>query len=324
MTETLATDRIVIAGASGFIGRYLAREFRRQGSLVQLIGRRGADALWSDAAAITDLLEGADLLVNLAGKSVNCRYTAVNRQEILRSRVDTTRRLAEAIRNCAEPPALWINSSTATIYRHADDRPMTESTGELGDGFSVGIAKAWEGAFFEGDLPATRRVALRMAIVLGDGSALAPLMVLARFGLGGAQLDGPWFSTAARRAAGTFHEFRSRGGSQKFSWVHLADVLGVIRFLRSHPEISGVVNVSSPNPSDNRTVMQTLRDLLGMPFGLPAPRWMLELGTALIRSETELVLKSRWVLPERLTDAGYEFEYPELPPAIRNIVGSRR
>ena len=321
---TLGTDRIVIAGASGFIGQYLAREFRRQGSQVQLIGRQGADASWGDPAAIVELLEGAALLVNLAGKSVNCRYTAVNREEILRSRVETTCRLAQAIRDCREPPALWINSSTATIYRHADDRPMTESTGELGDGFSVGIAKAWEEALFEGVLPATRRVALRMAIVLGDGSALAPLMVLARSGLGGAQLDGPWFSTAARRTAGTFHQFRSRGGSQKFSWVHLADVLGVIRFLRSHPEISGVVNVSSPNPSENRIVMQTLRDMLGIPFGLPAPRWMLELGTALIHSETELVLKSRWVLPERLIEAGYTFEYPELRPAIRSIVGSRR
>ena len=324
MTETPGTDRIVIAGASGFIGQYLATEFRRRGSLVHLIGRQGADALWSDPAAIIDLLEGADLLVNLAGKSVNCRYTAVNREEILRSRVETTRRLAEAIRQCDRPPALWINSSTATIYRHADDRPMTESTGEIGAGFSVETARAWEQAFFEGDLPTTRRVALRMAIVLGDGSALVPLMALARFGLGGAQLDGPWFSTAARRAAGTIHEFRSRGGSQKFSWVHLADVFGVIRFLRSHPEISGVVNVSSPQPSDNRTVMQTLRDVLGMPFGLPAPRWMLELGAAVIRSEAELVLKSRWVLPERLIAAGYEFEYPELRPAIRNIVGSRR
>ena len=144
MTDSLATDRIVIAGASGFIGQYLAGRFRGQGASVSLIGRRGANASWDDPAAITDLLEGADLLVNLAGKSVNCRYTAANRAEILRSRVDTTRRLAEAIRDCREPPALWINSSTATIYRHADDRPMTESTGELGDGFSVGIAKAWE------------------------------------------------------------------------------------------------------------------------------------------------------------------------------------
>jgi NAD dependent epimerase/dehydratase family enzyme len=319
-----ATERIVIAGASGFIGQYLAREFRRSGSRVAVIGREGGDASWSDPASITGLLDGADLLVNLAGKSVNCRYTARNRAEILRSRVDTTRLLAECIRDCAAPPPLWINSSTATIYRHADDRPMTESTGELGDGFSVGIARAWEEAFFDGELPGTRRVALRMAIVLGDGSALAPLLSLTRLGLGGAQLDGHWFSTAARRDAGTFHEFRSRAGTQKFSWVHLADVLGIIRFVRSRPEIDGVVNVSSPNPSDNRTVMQTLRDVLGMSFGIPAPRWMLELGSAVIRTETELVLKSRWVVPERLLEAGYEFEYPELAPAVRQIVGLRR
>ena len=160
MTATRAIDRIVIAGASGFIGQYLAGEFRRLGSRVALIGRQGTDASWSDTAAITDLLDGADLLVNLAGKSVNCRYTAANRAEILRSRVDTTRTLGGCIRDCDDPPALWINSSTATIYRHADDRPMTESTGQLGDGFSVGVAKAWEHAFFEGDLPTTHNVSM--------------------------------------------------------------------------------------------------------------------------------------------------------------------
>jgi NAD dependent epimerase/dehydratase family enzyme len=318
------SDRIVIAGASGFIGRYLADAFRAEGAIVSTIGRSGSDADWGDPRAITGLVDGADLLINLSGKSVNCRYTPANRAEILRSRVETTLELADAVRRCESPPALWINCSTATIYRHADDRPMTESTGELGEGFSVGIARAWEDAFFAGELPSTRRVALRTAIVLGDGSALVPLLRLARVGLGGAQLDGRWFSTPARRAAGTFHEFRSRGGSQKFSWVHLADVLGVIRFVRDHAEIDGVVNVSSPNPSDDRTVMQNIRDIVGIPFGLPAPRWMLELGSAAIRTETELVLKSRWVIPERLLNAGYEFEYPELRPALRQIVGSRR
>jgi NAD dependent epimerase/dehydratase family enzyme len=317
-------ERVVIAGASGFIGQFLAKAFILDGATVRFIGRRGADASWGDTTAITAALEGADLLINLAGKSVNCRYTAANRAEILRSRVDTTRELAAAVRACARPPALWINSSTATIYRHAEDRAMTEATGELGDGFSVNVATAWEREFFEGELPATRRIALRMAIVLGDGSALVPLIRLARFGLGGAQLDGHWFSTAARRAAGTFHRFRARGGRQKFSWIHIADVLGIIRFLRSHPEISGIVNASAPNPSDNRTLMATLRRVLGMRFGLPAPRWVLELGTFAIRTETELVLKSRWVVPERLADAGYEFAYPELEPALRQIVDGRR
>jgi NAD dependent epimerase/dehydratase family enzyme len=316
------TGRIVIAGASGFIGRFLAAAFIVDGATVSFIGRSGADARWGDTARIAAILDGADLLVNLAGKSVNCRYNEANRAEILRSRVETTRELGEAIRSCERPPALWVNSSTATIYRHAEDRPMTEADGEIGAGFSVDVATAWEREFFAGELPGTRRVAMRMAIVLGNGGALIPMLRLARFGLGGPQLDGHWFATAARRAAGTFHEFRARGGRQRFSWIHIADVLGIIQFLRGRPDISGIVNASSPNPSDNRTVMRTLRTVLGAPIGLPAPRWMLELGSIAIRTETELVLKSRWVIPERLEQLGYSFAYPELESAIREIVGS--
>ena len=315
-------DRVVIAGASGFIGQYLAHAFRKSGSEVTLIGRSGPDARWGDTAAITALLDGADLLVNLAGKSVNCRYTPANRAEILRSRVETTRELSDAIAACAVPPPLWINSSTATIYRHADDREMTESTGELGAGFSVEVATEWERELYRRDLPGTRRVALRMAIVLGDGSVMTPLSLLARVGLGGAQLDGRWFSTRARRESGTFHEFRTAGGRQRFSWIHIADVLGIIHFLRDHPELDGPVNASSPNPSDSRTVMSTLRRVLRVPFGIPAPRCVLEIGSAVIRTETELVLKSRWVVPERLLAAGYRFEFPELEPALRDIVAS--
>jgi len=314
------SERIVIAGGSGFIGQYLARAFRGDGARVSTIGRAGSTVTWGDTAGITDLLDGADLLVNLAGKSVNCRYTPENRAEILRSRVETTRELSDAIADCEHPPPLWINSSTATIYRHAEDRPMTESTGEIGTGFSVSVAEAWERELYARPLPGTRRVALRMAIVLGDGSALRPLLRLARFGLGGPQLDGAWFATKAGRAAGTFHEFRARDGRQRFSWIHIADVLGIIRFLRARPELDGAINASSPNPSDSRTLMATIRRVLGVPVGLPAPRWMLELGSAVIHTETELVLKSRWVLPERLVEAGYRFEFPELEPAIRDIV----
>ena len=317
-------DRIVIAGASGFIGTYLAKAFRAEGAEVALIGRNGPDASWGSTAAITELLDGADLLINMAGKSVNCRYGPENRAEIMRSRIDTTRELTAALEACAAPPPLWINSSTATIYRHAEDRAMTESTGEIGTGFSVGIATAWERELAAADLPRTRRVALRMAIVLGDGSALIPLLRLARFGLGGPQLDGPWFRTKARVAAGTFHEFRARGGRQRFSWIHIADVLGIIEFLREHEELEGPVNASAPHPVDNVTLMRLIRRVLRVPFGLPAPRPLLELGTALIRSETELVLKSRWVVPEKLLAAGYEFQYAELKPALREIVESRR
>lgn len=311
---------VVIAGASGFMGRYLTQHYRDLGATVLTVGRGTADAQWGDTSAITRLVDGSDLVINLAGKSVNCRYTDANRAEILRSRVETTTELSDAIAGAEHPPPLWVNSSTATIYRHAEDRPMTESTGELGTGFSVSIARAWEQAFFATDIPGVRKVALRTAIVLGDGSALTPLVRLARFGLGGPQLDGRWFPSAARRAVGTFHEFRARGGRQRFSWVHLADVAGVIDFLVARDDLDGVVNLSSPGPTDNRTFMATLRRVLRVPAGIPAPRAVLELGSWAIKTETELVLKSRWVIPERLLDAGYEFRFPELEPALRDIV----
>ena len=316
--------RVVIAGASGFMGRAIRASYAAEGAEVRTIGRGTADTGWDDPVGLRRVVDGADLLVNLAGKSVDCRYGPANRAEILRSRVATTRALGEAVAGAASPPPIWLNASTATIYRHAQDRPMTESTGELGYGFSVGVARAWEDAFFAPELPATRRVALRTAIVLGDGSALIPLLRLARLGVGGAHLDGPWPSTSARRRAGTYHAFRAHGGHQHFSWVHLDDVVGSLRFLADRADIAGVVNVTSPNPTDDATLMRTLRHVLGVPFGIPLPRWALELGSAAIRTETELVLKSRWVLPERLLQAGYRFHYPDLEQALRQIVETRR
>ncbi|WP_420366256.1 DUF1731 domain-containing protein [Curtobacterium sp. L3-7] len=317
------TGRAVIAGASGFVGRYLQDAFREEGYDVVTIGRTG-DAVWGNTLRIRELVDGAAIVVNMAGKSVNCRYGRRNRAEIVGSRVDTTLELAEAIRTSEHPPPLWVNASTATIYRHADDRPQDEATGELGEGFSVGVARAWEDAFFGTDLPGTRRVALRMAIVLGDGSALVPLIRLAQAGLGGPQYDGAWFPTPARLAAGTYHHDRHTRGRQRFSWVHIADVLGSVRFIRDHDDIDGVVNVTSPNPSDNRTVMATIRDAVGRRFGLPTWRWMLEIGSFAIPTETELVLKSRWVVPTRLVEAGYEFRYPLLRGALANIIAERR
>jgi len=316
--------RIVIAGASGFMGRYLADAFRASGDEVLAIGRSTGDATWGDVAGIRRVVDGADVVLNLAGKSVNCRYGTANRAEILRSRVDTTRALSAAIATAARPPALWLNSSTATIYRHAEDHAQTESGGELGSGFSVSVAKAWEEALFEGELPRTRRVALRTAIVLGDGSALVPLLRLAQTGFGGAQIDGPWFRSKRRVAAGTFHEYGARGGGQRFSWVHMADVFGVIRFLIDNATIDGVVNVAAPHPVDSMTVMRTIRRALRVPFGIPLHRWMLEPGAWAIRTETELVLKSRWVVPERLLASGYVFAFPEIDGAIGEIVATRR
>ncbi|MET1082273.1 MAG: TIGR01777 family oxidoreductase [Burkholderiales bacterium] len=295
-------QRIVIAGASGFIGRYLMARFVDDGDTVVTIGRQGADVTWGDSAGIEAALNGADLLINLAGKSVNCRYTLRNKKRIMGSRVLTTGELGRAIESVEVPPPLWLNASTATIYRHADDRGMTEDDGELGTGFSVNVATAWEREFYAHQRAGVRQAALRLAIVLGDGSALRPLLALARLGLGGPQIGGP----------------TPRGG-QRFSWVHIEDVYRVIRFVQEVDELSGAVNVSTPHPVTNRELMATIRQVVGIRFGVPAWRWMLELGAWVLRTETELLLKSRWVLPGRVQAAGFEFRHPELEPAIREI-----
>lgn len=289
---------VVLAGGTGFVGQAFARRFGELGAEVKVISRRASHIPWENRRAIVEALEGADLLINLAGRSVNCRYTPENRRLILDSRTETTRLLGESVLACSRPPALWINSSTATIYRHAEDRPMTEEGGEIGTGFSVDVAKAWEAAFFAFDLPATRQVALRIAIVLDDGGVMAPLRNLVRFGLGGAQ----------------------GSGRQQFSWIHMEDLFRIVRFLQEHPELHGVFNASAPHPVTNRELMARLRRAMGVPVGLPAPRWLLELGARLIRTETELVLKSRWVLPERLKRAGFSFRYDTLEKALNEIV----
>lgn len=315
---------VVVAGASGFMGRFLVDHWRATGREVRTIGRGAADARWGDTDGIRRLLDGSALLVNLAGKSVNCRYGPENRAEILRSRVETTAELGRAVAACAAPPATWINSSTATIYRHAEDRPQTESAGELGTGFSVSIAKAWEAEFFAAKTPDTRQLAIRTAIVLGDGSALVPLLNLARFGLGGPQWDTPWFSTRARRESGTEHTFGARWGTQRFSWIHLDDVAGALDFLEQRADIDGVVNLAAPEPVTNTELMRIIRRAVRMPFGVPAPRPVLEVGAWAIRTETELLLKSRWVVPERLLEAGFAFRHPHLEPAITDIVAQQR
>ncbi|WP_298039884.1 epimerase [uncultured Microbacterium sp.] len=317
MTE----GRIVLGGSSGFMGRHLQEKYRAAGREVVTISRSGADLTWQDQAGIDAAVDGASLVIGLAGKSVNCRYTPENRAEIFRSRLQTTSALSRAIAAAQHPPALWVNSSTATIYRHAEDHPQTESTGEIGTGFSVEVAKAWEEALFADDLPRTRRVALRSTIVLGDGGVLGPLRGLARLGLGGAQHDGWWPVSRARREAGTAHLPGARRGAQKFSWVHLDDVVRIIDFLEEHPELEGPINAAAPHPVDNRSFMAAVRRTLGTPFGPPMPRWMLEIGAIGIHTETELILKSRWVLPETLTDAGFVFSYPTLDAALADSFG---
>lgn len=315
----------VVAGGSGFLGRAIIASLEDDGYLVRRIGRND-EVSWGDDEEIQAAVDGADLLVNLAGKSVNCRYDDANRAEILRSRIETTRALRRAVELSAKPPRVWFNASTATIYRHEMHRPNTETDGVVGEGFSVDVASEWEREFFGGDLPGTRRVALRLAIVLGDGPATTSLLRLARIGLGGPQIDSWWFPHRRYRGIGATptgddrsHWHRTRG-RQRFSWVHVDDVVGALRFLRDRDDIDGPVNIASPHPTDNRTLMRTLRRAVGMPVGLPAWRWMLEPAMWALRTEPELVLKSRWVAPAILTGAGFRFEHRQLEGAIRSIV----
>jgi NAD dependent epimerase/dehydratase family enzyme len=329
--ERMSGARAVLAGASGFIGPRLAEDLRTRGYEVVVVGRRGPDVRWDDLPALDAAVDGADLLVNLAGRSVGCRYTDAHREEIYASRVDTTHALGEAVRRAGHPPRLWLNASTATIYRHATDRPQTEDDGELGEGFSVDVARDWERAFFAGALPGTRRVALRMAIVLGDGPALNTLLTAARFGMGGPQQDGWWFGHRRYRGIGpdasgpdVWHRHDdTHGGDQRFSWIHVDDLLAAVTFLDEHEALAGPVNLAAPGTSTNRALMAALRRAAHAPFGVPAPRWLLEVGMVVLRQESELVLKSRWAVPQRLLDAGFAFRWPDLEEAVTDLVPGR-
>lgn len=292
-------NKIVIAGGTGFVGQHLNKKFTDAGYEVIIISRNKNHLNWNNTTLITEALENAEMLINLAGKSVDCRYNDKNKKEIYDSRIDTTKILGVSVRNCKNPPPLWINSSTATIYRHAEDRPMTESTGEIGTGFSVKVATNWEKAFFDFKLPATRQVALRMAIVLGNGGGvIRPLKNLVCFGLGGKQ----------------------GSGKQMFSWIHIEDLFRILTFVQQHKKLSGVVNTAAPNPVSNKTLMQLLMKNMGASFGLLSPVWLLKMGAVIIKTETELILKSRWVIPEILLAAGFQFQYPELDKALKNIL----
>ncbi|MET1031189.1 TIGR01777 family oxidoreductase [Domibacillus tundrae] len=293
--------KVILAGGTGFIGNYFETKFKALGYEVKIISRQTQHISWENKAGMKEALEGADLLINLAGKSVNCRYNEANKNEIMNSRIKTTKLLGEAVLACENPPKVWMNSSTATIYRHAEDRPMTEETGEIGSGFSVDVATNWENTFFSFDLPKTRKIALRIAIVLGkDGGVMTPYRNLVKFGLGGVQ--------------GT--------GNQKFSWIHVEDLFQIVLFLKERENLSGVFNCSAPHPVTNRELMEELRKTMNVPFGLPSPKWMLEFGAMVIKTETELVLKSRWVLPDRLEREGYRFTFKTLDEAFQDILST--
>lgn len=301
--------RIILAGGAGFLGRILARYFAAREWEVVVITRkaRAAEAgvrfvEW-DGERIDSWageLEGADALVNLAGRSVNCRYNARNRQEICESRLKSTAVLGAAIAKCDRPPRVWVNSSSATIYRHASDRPMDEATGEIGSGFSVDVCQRWEGTFFDAPVSATRRVAVRSAMVFGpgEGGVFEAFHRIVRLGLGGTL----------------------GSGEQFVSWIHEGDFARAVEWLIAHGELDGTVNLASPNPLPNRDFMRAFREVCGMRIGLPASGWMLEIGAIFLRTEAELLLKSRRVVPGRLRDSGFVFEFPEWRAALGEIV----
>jgi uncharacterized protein (TIGR01777 family) len=304
--------RVVIPGGSGQVGHILARHFQGGGHDVTVLSRRARPEAWrvvgwEEAGA---RLEGCDVCINLAGRSVNCRYHAANRREMIESRVKTTERLGRAIGSLERPPRVWINASTATIYRHALDREMDEATGELGGNepgapdtwnFSIDVAKAWEQAFFAAETPGTRKIAIRSAMTMSRdrGGVFDVLSGLARQGLGGAQ----------------------GSGRQYVSWIHEADFCRAIDFVIGREEFSGVVNVASPHPLPNREFMRALREAWGVRVGLPLREWMIELGAFFRRTESELILKSRRVVPGRLLNAGFSYRFPTWPEAARDLAG---
>jgi uncharacterized protein (TIGR01777 family) len=312
--------RIVLPGGSGQVGQALARHFQQMGHHVTVLTRGPYTAPWQTVywdgqteGPWTETLEGADVCINLAGRSVNCRYTTDNCAAIYNSRIGTTRLLNRVIASLADPPRVWLNASTATIYRHALDREMDETTGELGGyeliskrrrapdtwNFSIQVAKDWEAAFFETTTPRTRKVAMRSAITFSPmaGNAFATFLNLVRLGLGGKQGNGRQF----------------------VSWVHEDDFARAVSFLIDHDELDGPVNIAAPNPLPNREFMEALRDAWGMPNGLPIPAFAIEIGAFFLRTESELVLKSRRVVPGRLLDAGFNFEFPHWPEAAEDL-----
>lgn len=300
---------VVIFAANGFLGRYLCRHFARQGREVVAVGRSrdgwSGDGMFLEWDGRTIgpwalALEGAGLVINLAGRSVDCRHDEQNQREIMDSRVDSTGVIGEAIARCQEPPRLWMNASTATWYRHAEDQPQDEWKGEPGDGFSCQVAQAWEQAFFDAAVAGTtRKLALRIGMVLANeaGTVLDVFSKLVRWGLGG----------------------RMGNGRQRVSWIHMEDLLAAIDHLEADTFADGVYNLSSPLAATNAELMCGLRGMEGMPLGLPTPRWALEVGARLLRTEAELVLKSLWVVPARLEAAEFRFRWSQLDAALHDL-----
>lgn len=307
--------KIVIPGGSGQVGTILARAFVADGHDVVVLSRTPKSAAWRvipwDAETIgewTNEIDGADVIVNLAGRNVNCRYNAKNRKEIVDSRVRSTRVVGQSIAQSKKPPRVWLQASTATIYCHLYDAPNDDVTGILGGEepdvpetwrFSIDVAKSWEAAANEISTPSTRKVLLRSAMTMSpdrDG-VFDVLLRLVRFGLGGT----------------------NGHGKQFISWIHDRDFINAVYWLIKHDELSGAVNLTSPNPLPNAEFMRELRQAWGTRIGLPSVKWMLEIGALFLRTETELILKSRRVTPTRLLQSGFQFQFPSWPEAAADL-----
>lgn len=302
----MKSGKIILAGGTGFLGQSIIHHL--DGYEFMVLCRFPKEDMHNvryvkwDGKSPGDWVKeitGSDVVINLTGRSVDCRYNEQNRKEILDSRINATAVLGQAIQQSPNPPALWINAASATIYRHAADRPMDEETGEYGKGFSVDVCKKWEATFNNISTPGTRKVVLRTAMVLGKNGGVMPVMKrLVQSGLGGKQGK----------------------GNQYISWIHESDFATIIQWIITHKELSGTYNAAAPEPVTNSLFMQLMRKACNMPVGLPATAWMLEIGAWVIKTETELVLKSRRVVPTKLLQSGFDFKYPEAKVAITDLI----
>lgn len=292
-------DKVVIAGGTGFIGQFLQKRFQEDGYTVVLISRQKGHVDWKDQPSLTDAIDNAKMLINLAGKPINTRFTTQNKINLVSSRVSTTEILGNALLKCTNPPDVWMNASGAHIYGPGDAQKYTESDKLNNEFFPALMAQKWEDALFQFTLPKTRKVALRISIVLGkEGGVLEPYVMLTKLFLGG----------------------RQGSGKQKFSWIHLEDFYQILLFVATKKQIEGAINLCSPEVVDNNYLMQLLRKQLHRFFGFPAPAFAIKIGAAMLGIESDLILKSLSVYPQILLDEGYTFKYPNLKVALENIL----
>ena len=316
----MKNKKIIIAGGTGFIGQALCNYFGTENEITVLtrnLPGQKTNAFgelhisetilpkihfvkW-DGVSPGDwwpVLDGADVVINLAGKTVNCRYNKRNRKEIMESRVRSVEALGQAIRKVSVPPKVWITAASATIYPTASNQPRDEAFTDFANDFSVQVCRTWEETFDKQQTPFTRKVVLRMAINLGCGGVMNPYFNLLKFGLGG----------------------RQGNGRQMYSWIHITDTCRMVEWIVKHESLEGTFNCVSPGAVNNACFMQTLRSETGNRIGLPAPGWLLAIGAKLIGTETELLLKSRWAIPSRICETGFSFQYPLLKDAFKEII----